>query len=194
MASPQAKVKRDPKTGHFKGHSPAAARRTAAEAQRADLEKRHSAATEENARLRRSNEQLTKEAAALQKLLDRYSTIKPAHMKVPPWLKMPAKATKAHHATPVLMLSDLHLDERVDLDEMDGINSYDRAIAETRLDRVINRAVMLLRRHVAGVHYDGIVVALLGDIITGEIHEELARTNEAPPPATIAHWVPTLPR
>ena len=44
----------------------------------------------------------------------------------------------------------------------------------------------------SGVEFDGIVVALNGDIITGEIHHELAVTNEAPTMATIVHWVPKL--
>ena len=40
--------------------------------------------------------------------------------------------------------------------------------------------------------YDGITLMLGGDIITGAIHQELADTNEAPVPATIAHWTPIL--
>jgi predicted phosphodiesterase len=90
------------------------------------------------------------------------------------------------------MLSDLHLDERVDLDEMMGMNAYDRPIAERRLERIVNGAVDLARHYVSGVKHEGIVVPLLGDIITGDIHDELARTNEAPVPATIVHWVPLL--
>lgn len=127
----------------------------------------------------------------LQRMLDRYSTIKPADQRVPAWLK-PKKRTKAHHDTPVLLLSDLHLDEVVDLHEMDGINEYDRTIAHARLERIMNGTVDLCNRYMTGVHHDGIVVGLLGDNITGEIHDELARTNEAPPTDSIVHWVPTV--
>ncbi len=128
----------------------------------------------------------------LESFLDRYSSIKPADAKVPTWVKPKAKRSKVHRATPVLMLSDLHLDEVVDLHEMDGLNSYDRETAQARLERIVEGTVKLSKQYVAGVHLDGIVVALLGDIITGVIHEELAVTNEAPVPATIAHWVPQL--
>lgn len=131
------------------------------------------------------------EVRRLSAALERYATIKPQDMKVPAWLT-PKKRSKKHHGTAVLMLSDLHLDEVVELDEMDGINSYSRAIAEKRLQRVVDGAVMMVRDYVAGLEIDGIVVALLGDIITGDIHEELAKTNEAPVPATIVHWVPIL--
>lgn len=132
-----------------------------------------------------------KELGQLRALLDRYATIKPADMKVPAWIT-PKKLAKAHSATPVLMLSDLHFDEVVDLHEMDGINEYSREIAQRRFEATINGAVDLLKNYVAGVHYDGIVVPLLGDIVTGEIHDELARTNEAPVAASVAYWVPRL--
>lgn len=128
----------------------------------------------------------------LEKLMDRYAAIKPADAKVPKWLAPKAKKAKVHHATPVLMLSDLHLDEVVDLHEMDGMNEYSRDIAHKRLERIIEGAVKVSKTYVAGLHFDGIVVPLLGDIITGEIHEELAVTNEAPVPVTISHWVPHL--
>lgn len=141
-----------------------------------------------------TREQLTalqKEHAKAAALLDRYSTIKPADMRAPKWLKQ-KRSGKAHHATPVLMISDLHLDEVVDFYEMDGVNEYNREIAEVRFGRVIDSTVELLKRYVAGVQIDGIVAALVGDIITGEIHRELAVTNEAPPPASIVHWVPLI--
>jgi len=130
--------------------------------------------------------------AELERLMDRYAAIKPADAKVPAWVAPKATKAKAHHATALLMLSDLHLDEVVDLHEMGGINQYDRAIAERRLTNVVEGVVKLTSHYVAGVTFDGIVVALNGDILTGDIHHELAVTNEAPTPASIAHWVPRL--
>ncbi len=127
----------------------------------------------------------------LERLLDRYQVVKPADMKVPKWMA-PKRTTKAHRATALLMLSDLHLDEVVDLAEMSGMNEYNRAIAERRLENVIEGTVKLTSTYVSGVTFDGIVVALNGDILTGEIHDELARTNEAPTTASVTHWVPRL--
>lgn len=145
----------------------------------------------EIARLRKLSTSLGKRVDELEFLLDRYSTIKPADQKVPKWLK-PKPRKRVHRATPVLMLSDLHLDEVVDLHEMDGLNEYTREIAHARFERTINQTIDLLSQYTAGVHYDGMVVPLLGDNITGVIHDELERTNEAPPAASIVHWVPTL--
>ncbi len=75
---------------------------------------------------------------------------------------------------------------------MAGLNSYDRETALRRLERIVEGTVKLASHYVAGVHFDGIVVALNGDILTGDIHDELARTNEAPTPASITYWVPLL--
>ena len=145
----------------------------------------------ERKRLNRELGAAVQTIASLEARLERYAYVKAADLRAPAWLK-PPKSTKAHVATPVLVLSDLHLDERVDLDEMMGMNAYDRDIAHARLERIVNGAVDLSKNYVAGTKLEGIVVPLLGDIITGDIHEELARTNEAPVPATIVHWVPAL--
>jgi predicted phosphodiesterase len=141
---------------------------------------------------------LTGELKALSKareidanLLESIVAIHPQDVKVPKWMgRKPSR--KAHHATPVLMLSDLHLDEVVSLRDMHGMNEYNREIAEARFSRVIDFTVDYCRRYSTGVQYDGIVAALLGDIITGTIHAELAATNEAPVPATVVHWVPKI--
>lgn len=129
--------------------------------------------------------------AELERLLERYTVADPAAMVVPKWLAA-RRTRKAHHATAVLLLSDLHLDEVVNPAEINGVNAYDRAIAETRLRNVVEGVVNLCERYVAGVELDGIVVALLGDVLTGVIHDELARTNVAPVMASVVHWVPIL--
>lgn len=145
----------------------------------------------EAAALRAEVKQLVAERDAALALVDRFAQVKPADLRVPSWVA-PKATTRRHRATPVLMLSDLHLDEVVDLYEMDGMNEYNRAIAEARLQRVIDFTVEFCQRYTGNLTYDGIVVPLLGDIITGSIHPELAKTNEAPEPATIVHWVPIL--
>jgi len=114
-----------------------------------------------------------------------------AGVDVPAWLTSD-KADREHRATPFLVLSDLHLDEIVSAAEMDNLNSYTRSIAEDRFQRVIDGTIELCSTYVSGLEFDGIVVALVGDIITGIIHEELAETNEATVPETIMHWTPII--
>lgn len=127
----------------------------------------------------------------LETLMDRYTAVKPGDLRVPKWLT-PKRKTRAHRATALLQLSDLHLDEVVDLDQMAGMNAYNRDIATQRFERLVEATVKIATTYVAGVHFDGIVVALNGDILSGDIHDELARTNEAPTTASIVHWVPKI--
>lgn len=127
----------------------------------------------------------------LEGLLAQLSQVHPGDLASVPWSK-PKRRDHTHHATAVLLLSDLHLDEVVSPLEMRHKNAYDRRIAEMRLETVVNSTVELLQHYTAGVQLDGLIVALLGDIITGIIHAELERTNEAPVMSTIAYWVPKL--
>lgn len=150
-----------------------------------ETEKRQHAGTRRE--LSRSQERVEQ----LEQLLARYTVADPASMVVPKWTA-PRRRRKAHHATALLLLSDLHLDEVVNPVEINGVNAYDRSIAEQRLVAVIEGAIELCDRYVAGVELDGIVCAVLGDVLTGDIHDELARTNEAPVMASVAHWVPQL--
>lgn len=144
-----------------------------------------------HAATRRATSKAEARIVELEALMDRYQAVKPADMKVPKWLA-PKARPKAHRATALLMLSDLHLDEVVDRHEMSGMNEFNRAIAERRLEHVVEGTVKLTSTYVAGVTFDGIVVALNGDILSGEIHDELARTNAAPTTASVTHWVPRL--
>ena len=145
-------------------------------------------------RLRLSNGKIVQELDKVNTLLGTVTELRKKDLKVPSWTgKLPrSKAAKLHTVRPLLLLSDLHLDEIVDPDTMDGFNSYDRHIAEARLERVIEGAIYWLKTYTANLSYDGITCALGGDILTGVIHDELTRTNYAPLPDTIAHWTPFL--
>ena len=103
----------------------------------------------------------------------------------PKWLT--PKQTKRSAATVVAMLSDCHFDEVIKFEE-NGLNKYDRRIAELRLQRFAEKVVELSRDYVAGVDVEGLVLVLGGDLVSGTIHD-LAQTNETPyAPVTVAHW------
>lgn len=83
-------------------------------------------------------------------------------------------------SVPVLMLSDLHWGEVVDPDELNGLNKFNRKIAKQRLRAACERTYDLAHEHMGAMDYPGIVVCLGGDILSGNIHEELTETNEGP--------------
>lgn len=83
--------------------------------------------------------------------------------------------------TVVLVLSDLHWGEKVELEAMDGLNSFSLAIARNRLVRWTTKVIELLTTHWSGPPPERIILILGGDLISGGIHHELAKTDELRP-------------
>jgi hypothetical protein len=80
--------------------------------------------------------------------------------------------------TALLHISDMHLGEHVDLDEMDGLNSYNAEICQNRMRRLFQTTASLLTEHWKGDPVEELVVVFGGDMISGIIHDELLRTND----------------
>jgi uncharacterized coiled-coil protein SlyX len=108
-------------------------------------------------------------------------------LQPPRWLTRPAR-NESKHATVVTILSDCHFDEVVDPSELNGRNAYNRDIALIRLERFFQQIIRLSRDYLAGMIYDGVVLCLGGDLISGEIHEELKETNETGTLDTVLFW------
>jgi predicted phosphodiesterase len=90
----------------------------------------------------------------------------------------------------VFVLSDTHFDEIVRPEEFFGLNAYDRDIAMLRLQRAFEGAVTLPKNYLgSSLKKDGIVLAHGGDLITGQIHDELTESNEATPPETVLDYL-----
>jgi len=119
-----------------------------------------------------------KALADAEKLLGVYEALDATPLKPPTWEK-PKPGAKGHVAIPSLLLTDIHWDEVVRPAEVDGINKYNRRIAEQRVRRAFERAITVSRDYLAGVTYEGFQLFLGGDLISGVIHEELKETNEA---------------
>jgi hypothetical protein len=95
---------------------------------------------------------------------------------IPEWTQRLAKGGAP--GVPTLFLSDLHWGEVVFPGQVNGINEYSLSIAHKRLRYTIETAVYLLKIISPSMEYPGIVVPLGGDMISGDIHEELQTTNE----------------
>jgi hypothetical protein len=96
----------------------------------------------------------------------------------PKWLMK--DHSKHSTGVPVISLSDWHWGEKVDPDQVGGRNRFDRSVAKRRV-RVLNEAVIdLCFNHMTNPVYPGAVVPILGDMITGAIHDDLRETNDGP--------------
>jgi hypothetical protein len=79
---------------------------------------------------------------------------------------------------PKVMLSDLHWGENVRPEQIGGVNEYSLPIARRRLRTVFETTIALCKILSPEMAYPGIVVPLGGDMVSGNIHDELAATND----------------
>lgn len=99
---------------------------------------------------------------------------------VPPlnWSVKKPEIGKATVLTPLLFTSDFQCGEVIRPDEVDGLNKYDKDIFSSRYKSLIEKTISLSSTHVGNAAFPGIVYLRGGDAISGEIHDELTRTND----------------
>lgn len=138
--------------------------------------------------MRRQRDAAIKAHAAIVERCDLLTALDGVSATPPTWLrKAPKKGT--HRGIANLLLSDLHLDEVVQPRQMGDVNAYNRAIAERRLRATVERTAEVARDYLQGIEYEGLTLWLGGDVFSGNIHEELKTTNEAPIMASFDYWV-----
>jgi hypothetical protein len=141
---------------------------------------------------------LETEIAGLRKLKLDVDVVKKEILKLrddfqdpPDWILKPKKP-HASAGVATLFLSDLHWGEVVYPAEVNGVNEYNLEIAEKRLYSVVEHAVDLVKNHVTNKGYPGIIVFLGGDMVSGNIHQELKETNEKPIMPVVLHLAERL--
>ena len=92
-----------------------------------------------------------------------------------------AKTSEKHEAVAVVLISDTHIEENVTAESVDGTNEYTLAIARKRFENLFCNTLKLVQKEQQDAHIDTLVLAILGDLISGNIHEELLETCEVPP-------------
>ena len=98
-------------------------------------------------------------------------------VSIPEWV---IRKPKGHNVTgiPTLLASDWHWGEVVDPAQVGGVNEYNLKIAQDRARAFIETSIDLLKNRFNNPKYEGVVFALGGDMFSGNIHEELATTND----------------
>lgn len=85
---------------------------------------------------------------------------------------------------PVMCLSDLHVEERVRLATVNGMNEYDEAVAERRMAYLFEGYAWHLEQLASFYSIERAMLWLGGDLVSGFIHEEqLTQNTMMPPPA-----------
>jgi len=87
-----------------------------------------------------------------------------------------------NEAIAISIISDVHIEEPVIKSVVSNLNEYNLTIAAERVTRYFRRLIYMINQsRKAGYNVDVLVVGLLGDFISGYIHEELEEINQLTP-------------
>lgn len=128
--------------------------------------------------LKEARETSSTEAALTQLMTSLAKSYRAGKVRAP--VKAPTarqKASSAFEGVATLALSDWHWGEKVDGKSVNNLNAFDLSIAGRRADRIFDTALTLLDP--TDGKYDALTVPILGDMLSGIIHDELVLTNEA---------------
>ena len=90
------------------------------------------------------------------------------------------------NATTISLASDWHIEEPVKSSQVNGLNSFNLDIAKERAEKLFKVTAKLIEVHQREYKIENHILALLGDFISGSIHEDLMESNTIQP--TEAIW------
>lgn len=119
---------------------------------------------------------LEKAHARLETLHEQVAGLAATPLSPPDWL-LP-QASEPGEAVIGLLLTDVHCGEVVKSEEIVGLGAYDVPTCRRRLRRYFAAACEVGLRWGSDCQIKGAVLFLGGDLVSGDIHEELRLTNE----------------
>jgi hypothetical protein len=93
-----------------------------------------------------------------------------------------------YSATAFILASDFHAEEEIKAKTVNYLNSFNLDIADKRITKFFLNSLRILEIQKKDVHLDKVVLCLLGDFISGAIHDELMETCQLRPVEAII-WV-----
>lgn len=139
-----------------------------------DIKSNH--AQEDKHSLEKKYDELLKRFEMVQRERDAVKQIRPiSYHEIKP------RVSAGSEAVAVLVASDWHVEERVEKGVVNGLNEFTLDIARSRSEFFFRNALRLIEINKKELHIQKAVLALLGDFISGSIHEELMEGNQLPP-------------
>jgi hypothetical protein len=129
------------------------------------------------AMLRANLKAMEERAVAAEDRVGAMDALHRARIEPAQWLATP-NLKSSLSLTPVLFTSDYQCGEVVKAEEIDGINEYNQDIFCQRYQTMIEKTVTLARENTGATDFPGLIYLRGGDAISGEIHAELAETND----------------
>lgn len=112
-------------------------------------------------------------------------------VEIPAWVRKP-RSGSGKSVIAKALFSDWHFGEVVNPAEVRYLNGYNPAIQSKRVKNFFNNVLELSFDYLKGFTYDGLVLSCLGDILSGDIHEELRTTNATSMMAQCLRMVPQV--
>lgn len=104
-----------------------------------------------------------------------------------PIIIKPRKDT-ASESIAFAIASDWHCEETVKPETVNGLNKFNLDVADIRINKFFKNVLKLVQIQRHGTEINTLVLALLGDFITGYIHDELVEGNSLSP-TEATNWV-----
>lgn len=93
---------------------------------------------------------------------------------------------------PIFVLSDTHIEERVEPRQVNGLNRHNLRLAKLKHEKWAQVALRFLRQEQERGPCNRIVIALLGDLMSGHIHREFLEICELTPTECVPELVTIL--
>jgi hypothetical protein len=126
---------------------------------------------------RRRYQEEHKRAVEAQRLAEHLAGIRNADFQIPEWIMKTGEGRRGKSVIG-LLISDVHLGEVIKPGEVAGVNEFNVDVCIKRMERYFEAACTVGQRWSSDTDCAGALVALNGDLISGDIHEELRQTNE----------------
>jgi len=98
---------------------------------------------------------------------------------------VPKVATGKSESVAVIVWSDWHIEETILPEQVSGMNEFNASVCDRRFQNLLNGGMAWLNIEKSRTNIKTVILALLGDFITGSIHEDLAEGNGLPPAMAI---------
>lgn len=92
------------------------------------------------------------------------------------------KTNKNEETISWALASDRHIYEVVKPEEVNGVNQYNPDIAKNRIENFFDGIVRWTDIHRSGTKINRLILSLMGDLITGWLHEDQRENNAGTPP------------
>lgn len=125
---------------------------------------------------RRRAKESQRDLAAAEHVAEQLAGIRGVPVHVPNWL-LDTRTGRRGKSVLGCLISDVHMGEVVDPEEILGINAFNPDICRARLKRYFEAACAVGHRWASDTDCEGVILALAGDMVSNDLHHELTMTN-----------------